>query len=66
MFDKPIDQVLQDLHTDVEKGLSDKQVADLMLRYGPNKLLQLNRVRRRQLLLKQFIDPIVIILFVAG
>lgn len=52
--------------TDIEKGLSDTQVAALALKHGDNKLHNFKRKTAFRMLLSQFADLLVIILIVAA
>lgn len=65
-FKKSSVQVLKELKTDRESGLTTAQVAENTEKYGKNQLLEEKRKGVIQVLLEQFADPLVIILIVAA
>ena len=59
------DQLLVELGTDPQRGLSDAEAAARLARQGPNRLVERQRSDVPVLLLRQFSSPIVVILMVA-
>ena len=49
-----------------EIGLTDKQVRERLLQYGPNKLAEEEKIRRFRILLHQFTSPLIYILLIAA
>lgn len=66
MYNLTISAVIKALNTDPDKGLRKDQIDQLRNTYGENKLIQATKVTWWELLFKQFIDPIVIILLGAS
>ncbi|MCI9312824.1 MAG: calcium-translocating P-type ATPase, PMCA-type [Erysipelotrichaceae bacterium] len=58
--------VLKELNSDVQKGLSAKQVASRRLEYGKNELQKQAKKSLLSLFLEQFKDPMVVILLVGA
>jgi len=57
--------VFDALHTS-EYGLSNEEIAQRLVRYGPNKLVEEERISRLRILLHQFTSPLIYILLIAG
>ena len=64
-FSKSIDEVIKDLGTDGENGLSEEEAQRRLAQNGPNKLQEAKRTPFVIKLLKQFIEPMVIVLLIA-
>ena len=64
--EKTIDEVVRDLQTHLEKGLSGEETQDRLRKYGPNELTERPRPGFFSLLLNQFNNFLVIILIVAA
>ena len=63
---KQISEVKEHFQTDLEKGLSSEEAKKRLDEYGPNKLEEGKRVPFIIKLLKQFIEPMVIVLLIAA
>jgi len=59
------EEALSALSSDPARGLSEKEASERLLRYGPNELTAEQRRSALSLLLRQFKDPLVIILLIA-
>ena len=66
LYSKPAEEVLTELGTDAQGGLSSGQVAELAAKYGPNKLREKPKKTMFQRFLDQFKDAMIIILLVAA
>lgn len=66
MYNLTISAAIKVLNTDPDKGLRKDQIDQLRNTYGENKLIQATKVTWWELLFKQFVDPIVIILLGAS
>ena len=66
LYSKPAEEVLTELGTDAQGGLSSGQVAELTAKYGPNKLREKPKKTMFQRFLDQFKDAMIIILLVAA
>ena len=64
-FRRPVDEVLMALGTDARTGLSDKEAAARLERYGKNELTADKRVQAWKKFLAQFQDVLVILLLIA-
>ncbi|MEK6655149.1 MAG: HAD-IC family P-type ATPase, partial [Thermodesulfobacteriota bacterium] len=64
--EKTIDEVVRDLQTHLEKGLSGEEAQDRLRKYGTNELTERPRPGFFSLLLEQFNNFLVIILIVAA
>ncbi len=64
-YSKSIDEVIKDLGTDGENGLSEEEAQRRLAKDGPNKLQEAKRTPFIIKLLKQFIEPMVIVLLIA-
>ena len=62
----PGDEVVSDLGTDPQEGLSDREAQRRHKEYGPNKLPERQRETLFQTFLRQFKDPLIYILLAAG
>ena len=60
------DKVLSHFSTDIEKGLSVEQVADLKVKYGENKLKEKKKKTNLQRFFEQFKDVMILILIAAA
>ncbi|MEN8264461.1 MAG: HAD-IC family P-type ATPase [Nitrospirota bacterium] len=49
-----------------EKGLTDKEVQDRLIKYGPNKLAEKEKINKLKILLHQFTSPLIYILLLAA
>ena len=49
-----------------EDGLSDKEVKELLLQYGPNKLAEEEKINKLKILIHQFTSPLIYILLIAA
>jgi len=58
-------EVFQKLETS-EKGLSEAEAKLRLTRYGPNKLVEEEKISRLKILLHQFTSPLIYILIIAG
>lgn len=63
---QPKTELLKSLNTSPEKGLSSKQAAELLSRYGENKLKEKKKKTNLQRFLEQFKDVMIIILLIAA
>ena len=63
---KSKDEVLNALSTDMQKGLSDAQIADLQAKHGENKLREKKKKTTLQRFLDQFKDVMILILIAAA
>ena len=63
---RPVDDVAQELETDIEEGLSPEQAQARLEKYGLNELAETPRPGFAQLLLRQFQDFLILILIVAA
>ena len=62
----PGDEAASDLGSDPKKGLNDREAERRHEEYGPNKLQERQRETVFQTFLRQFKDPLIYILLVAG
>ena len=62
----PIEEIVVQLHSDIEKGLDKEQLAEQMERYGPNQIPQDRPKGRWRILADQLLNPINYILIVAS
>ena len=58
-------EILQRLDTS-ENGLAGERIKDLLTQYGPNKLVEAEKISGLQILLHQFTSPLIYILLIAG
>jgi magnesium-transporting ATPase (P-type) len=49
-----------------ESGLSDSEIKERLLQFGPNKLIEEERISKLKILLHQFTSPLIYILLIAG
>lgn len=63
---KTSEQVKEDLSSDLENGLSQEQVKERLIKYGPNELPQKSRANWIKLLLGQFSSIIIWLLIIAA
>ncbi len=61
-----VDETADILETDRQQGLRDKEVERRRKRFGPNKLPERQRETPFQTFLRQFKDPLIYILLIAG
>lgn len=59
-------QVLQELHSDLAKGLTSDQVSEKRSRFGENKLKEKKRKSNLQRFINQFKDVMILILIIAA
>lgn len=64
--DKTKEEVLKDLGSDIERGLSSEQVASLKEKHGENKLREKKKKTMLQRFLDQFKDVMILILIAAA
>ncbi|MCU0530143.1 MAG: magnesium-translocating P-type ATPase [Cyanobium sp. Prado107] len=62
----PLQQLLAELGTEADRGLSESEAAARLARLGPNQLEERQQSDLPALLLRQFCSPIVVILIVAA
>ncbi|WP_158547542.1 cation-transporting P-type ATPase [Rhodovulum sp. 12E13] len=62
----PGEDVAEDLGSDREAGLADKEAHRRLERYGPNRLPERQRETVLRTFLRQFRDPLIYILLIAG
>jgi Ca2+-transporting ATPase len=60
-----VKEVFDDFHTS-EHGLSKEEVEKRLKHYGPNKLIEEEKISKLRILLHQFTSPLIYILLVAG
>ena len=65
-FSKLPDQVLSDLDTDQNRGLSSTQAQHRLNEYGPNRLEGAKKESLLSRLLSQFKDPMILVLLAAA
>lgn len=65
-FSKSIDEVIAHFNTDKEKGLTKEEAKKRLEEYGPNKIEEAPKTPFIIKLLKQFIEPMVIVLLIAA
>ena len=58
--------VVQELHVEPEKGLTSAEAAERLARYGPNKFAEAKTEPRWKAFLRQYQDPMQIVLLAAG
>jgi Ca2+-transporting ATPase len=61
-----VEQSLTALEADTERGLTAAEAKQRLLRYGRNELQRARPVTRFQVLLRQFVDVLIFILFIAA
>jgi Ca2+-transporting ATPase len=49
-----------------ENGLSDSEIKERLLQFGPNKFIEEEKISRLKILIHQFTSPLIYILLVAG
>lgn len=64
--DKSIDEVCKHFNTDPEKGLTSEEAKERLEKYGLNKLQEGKKTPFIIKLLKQFLEPMVIVLLIAA
>ncbi|MDP2014911.1 MAG: HAD-IC family P-type ATPase, partial [Actinomycetota bacterium] len=62
----PVDEVMTDLETDRDRGLTSADAAQRLDRYGPNRLPEARHRGRLARLVAQFNNPLILVLIVAG
>src|SRR5690606_39604596 len=65
-YAKPVAEIIGQLHSDVEKGLDEEQLAKRVERYGPNQIPQDRPKGRWRILADQLFNPINYILMAAA
>ena len=63
---QPGDELLKELHTDPESGLTSAQVADLQAKFGENRLREKKKKSTLQRFIDQFKDVMILILIAAA
>ena len=67
MFEtKSAKEVLQELNSNVEQGLTSQEAGERLLKYGPNKLPEKKKTPLFLVFLQQFNDPMIFILLAAA
>ncbi len=67
MFEtKSSSEVLQELNSNVEQGLSSQEAGERLIKYGPNKLPEKKKTPLFLVFLSQFNDPMIYILLAAA
>ena len=67
MFEtKSAKEVLQELNSNVEQGLTSQEAGERLLKYGPNKLPEKKKTPLFLVFLSQFNDPMIYILLAAA
>ena len=67
MFEtKSSSEVLKELDSNVEQGLTSKEASERLLKYGPNKLAEKKKTPLFLVFLSQFNDPMIYILLAAA
>ena len=67
MFEtKSAKEVLQELDSNVEQGLTSQEAGERLIKYGPNKLPEKKKTPLFLVFLSQFNDPMIFILLVAA
>ena len=67
MFEtKSAKEVLQELNSNVEQGLSSQEAGERLIKYGPNKLPEKKKTPLFLVFLQQFNDPMIFILLAAA
>ena len=64
--EKKLSEIVEDLSVDLARGLTDKEVQKRRLEFGPNLLPKGKKIQPWQFFLRQFINPLVLILLVAA
>ncbi len=59
-------EAMQELGTDLQQGLPDEEAARRLERYGPNELVEREKINPWKLLLSQFTETMVIVLLIAA
>ncbi len=62
----PVEEVLARLGVEPERGLSAQEARRRLARYGPNELQTEHRDSPLQILVRQFLEPLVIVLLIAA
>ena len=65
-FTKPTGEVLKELDTNRERGLSSKQAEERLSKYGPNALEGAKKESLAMRFLGQLKDPMIIVLLAAA
>ena len=63
---QPVSEVADELFSDSENGLSSKEAQQRLAKYGPNRIQEGKKTPFVIKLLKQFVEPMVIVLLVAA
>jgi magnesium-transporting ATPase (P-type) len=63
---RPVEEVARDLETDPRDGLTREAVEERRERFGPNAIRAADKEPWWRILLRQFLDPLIYILLVAG
>jgi Ca2+-transporting ATPase len=65
-YSKPIDEIIKHFDLNLETGLSDKQIADNLAKYGRNEMPKPKEKSQFLLFIEQFNNPIIFILIGAA
>ncbi|MAZ41126.1 hypothetical protein CL654_03350 [bacterium] len=65
-YQMPLEDIKRHFSVDVTKGLTKEEVQKRYEQYGPNKLPQGKKLHAWQLFLRQFLNPLIIILLIAA
>lgn len=63
---RSVDEVLKDLDTDIENGLSVSEAEQRLSKYGQNEVIEQGRKKTWKILIEQFTSTLVLILIVAA
>ncbi len=66
VYSKHIEQIVSELETDVDQGLTKKQVETRLKEFGPNLIEKKQSKSWLLILLEQFLDPVIYVLIVAA
>ena len=66
VYTKSKEELLKELSSDIDKGLSGEQVSEKQAKYGLNKLREKKKKTNLQRFLDQFKDVMILILIVAA
>lgn len=65
-YQTPLEELKEEFTVDIENGLSSEEVKKRKETYGPNTLPRGKKVHAWQLFLRQFLNPLIIILLIAA
>src|SRR4030065_861212 len=64
-YQLPVKEIMQKLGTS-EEGLTDNEATERLKQYGPNKLIEEEKISRLKILFHQFTSPLIYILLAAA